>query len=177
MKIILLGLPGAGKGVQGKRLAGLLGVSHVSVGDIVRDLVANDSPSARGIRETFGHEVWSPLPDQLATQVVRQVTAGLHGFVLDGFPRNIRQAQGLEFLGSLDIALFLNASEEVCRTRVLARGRDGDSAEKFEARLAAERERLPELLKHLRLQLPLIEVDADRDTEAVFTSILTLLGG
>lgn len=176
MKILMLGLPGAGKGVQGKKLASILGVSHVSVGDSVRDVLATDSPLAREIRAAFAGRGWQPLPDALAAKVAAQAVSGLPGFVLDGFPRNVRQTELTRGLGPFDVAILLNASEEVCRSRVLARGRDGDNVEKFEARLAAERERLPELVAYVRSQLPLIETDADQNQEVVFHCIRLALG-
>lgn len=176
MKILLLGLPGAGKGVQGKNIASCFGISHVSIGDVVRDVLATDSLLAREIRASFSGARWQPLPDVLAAQVAVHAVSGLQSFVLDGFPRNVRQAELAVCLGSLDVGIFLNASEEECRSRVLARKRDGDSAEKIEARLVAERERLPQLVDYLRSQLPLIEVDADQEPEVVFQSIRSALG-
>lgn len=173
--IILLGLPGAGKGVQGKQLASRLGVPHISIGDIVRELVRVGTPLGHEIAESWKSTTgWAPLADPLATRVVQESVAGLDGFVLDGFPRNVVQAQSVDF--QVDAVIFLDASPEVCRTRVLGRGREGDSAVKFEQRLAAERERLPALLKYIRSHWRLITVDADQMPAAVSASINHHLG-
>jgi adenylate kinase len=175
MKIILLGLPGVGKGAQGKFLADRFGVSHVSIGDVVRELVRGDSSLGREIRELWkSSPVWAPLADDLAITVAQESVRGLDGFVLDGFPRNVVQAKAIDF--TPDVAIVLHASEDVCRARVLGRGRSGDNAEKFEARLAAERERLPELIAFLRSHLRLLDIDADRPPEKVEASILAELG-
>ena len=170
-RILLLGLPGSGKGVQGKRLAERFGITHVSVGDLVREIVLHNSPLSREIKSSFGKK-WSPLPDDLAFKVVSQGIKNLDNFVLDGFPRNVHQAQDLKEIGGAEIAIFLDADEDVCRSRVLARNRDGDSADKFETRLLAERARLPELVEYLKAKIHLITVDANQSEEEVFASIV-----
>lgn len=170
MKVVLSGLPGAGKGTLGVRLAESLGVPHVSVGDEVRWLVAGESELGARLRAWFGQTGgWRPLADDLAYEVVSQRLVGLTGWVLDGFPRNISQAARL---AEVDVVIYLAVSEEVAIQRVLSRQRDGDSLEKLQARLAAERQRLAPLLEHCRSRWLFIEIDATPSPDVVWHNTL-----
>jgi adenylate kinase len=99
--IVLLGGPGSGKGTHGQALAAALGYDHLSSGEHLRDHVRRATPLGRKVREflTDGQLV----PDELATQLVQAVLGGrptARGFVLDGYPRSLAQAEALEGIGS-----------------------------------------------------------------------------
>ena len=94
MRIVLLGAPGSGKGTQGTRLADRLGVAHVSSGDLLRALVAGDTDLGRRVAGfvTAGLLV----PDDLVLEVIGAAVleaARAGGYVLDGFPRTLSQAE------------------------------------------------------------------------------------
>jgi adenylate kinase len=97
-RVLLLGPPGAGKGVLGAFLAERLGVPHISSGQLLRASVEQGDP--HHVAEQVGRG--QVVPDRVAFQVVTQAL-GDDGFILDGFPRNTRQAQELD--------AFLEASE------------------------------------------------------------------
>lgn len=178
MKLLLLGLPGAGKGTVGKTLSVLFSAPHVSIGDRVRDLAREDSPLGERLRQGFAASPgWAPLADDLAVQIAETEVAGLSGWILDGFPRTVLQAQLAPWIDGADAAIHLSVSEATARTRVLGRGREGDADDKFQKRMAAERERLPVLLHHLHSCLRLVTVDADQPVDTVLASILELLKG
>lgn len=97
LKIALFGLPGAGKGTQAERLSKYLGVPHVSTGDMFRALKGQQSPIASLVNEILS--TGKLVPDNLVTEMAferlgRSDTAG--GFILDGFPRTLPQAQALQ---------------------------------------------------------------------------------
>lgn len=99
MRVVLLGPPGAGKGTQAKLLEGQLGVPHVSTGDILRKAVSDKSPIGKKAAQYM--DKGKLVPDNLilelmGKQLSRENCRG--GFVLDGFPRTIPQASGLEEL-------------------------------------------------------------------------------
>ena len=99
MRVVLLGPPGAGKGTQAKLLEGQLGVPHVSTGDILRKAVSDKSPIGKKAAQYM--DKGKLVPDNLilelmGKQLSRENCKG--GFVLDGFPRTIPQASGLEEL-------------------------------------------------------------------------------
>jgi adenylate kinase len=97
VRVIFLGPPGAGKGTQAARLAGHLRVPKISTGDMLRATVAGDTPFGRKVRPTM--EKGNLVPDDLLVALVRERIALAdceRGFVLDGFPRTLPQARGLE---------------------------------------------------------------------------------
>jgi adenylate kinase len=97
VRVIFLGPPGAGKGTQAARLASHLGVPRVSTGDMLREEVARDTPLGRRIHPAMGKG--SLVSDDILVALVRERIAERdcdHGFVLDGFPRTLPQAEGLE---------------------------------------------------------------------------------
>jgi len=97
MRIVMVGPPGAGKGTQAKLLAGRLGVPHISTGDMFRSARAECSPLGKQVSEYLDRG--ELVPDDLTVAVVKRrlsKTDCASGFVLDGFPRSIVQAEELE---------------------------------------------------------------------------------
>lgn len=126
LKTVMLGRQGSGKGTQGTQLAKLLVVPHISVGDVLRD--AARSGSAAGLAAAEVMERGDLVPDDLVVDLVAErlsapdVAGG--GFVLDGFPRTVPQAEALERMlgdGGLDRALVIDVPLEEARERLLAR--------------------------------------------------------
>ena len=118
MRIVLLGLPGVGKGTQGAFLKSDLGVPHVSTGDILRQAVQEGSPLGRRVKGTLesGQLVADELMAELIVERLGRADAR-EGFILDGFPRTKEQVAILDsVLGrlgiTLDGVLLLTADEE-----------------------------------------------------------------
>lgn len=126
MRVILLGAPGAGKGTQGALLAKRHGVARISTGEVLRDAVRQDSPlghEARGFMDAG-----ELVPDDVILGLVREILAyGAHdGFVLDGFPRTLEQADGLrdilaEMGAALDAVVVLTVDNDVLLKRLSGR--------------------------------------------------------
>ncbi|MCG8431933.1 MAG: adenylate kinase [Candidatus Omnitrophica bacterium] len=127
MRLILLGPPGAGKGTQAKTLAQRLSLAHISTGDILRRNVKEGS--ALGIEAKGYMDKGLLVPDEL---VARMLIGAFEkpnvrdGFILDGYPRNLKQAETLdELLGerdmSIDYVIYLDASEQVIVQRLTGR--------------------------------------------------------
>lgn len=127
MRLILLGAPGVGKGTQAKLLKDYFKVPHISTGDILREAVKQDSPLGQKAKSYM--EKGELVPDSLVTQMVierlnQSDTSG--GFILDGFPRNLAQAQSLTDLFkqkniSVDRVLYFTAPEKVIIERLTGR--------------------------------------------------------
>lgn len=124
---MLLGLPGAGKGTQAARLAEVLGVPHVATGDMFREAMAAGTPVGLQVKAVV--EAGAYVPDGLTIALVeerlRQPDCA-PGFVLDGFPRTVGQAEALDRLlgraaARLDRVLLLDVPEAVVLARLTGR--------------------------------------------------------
>jgi len=127
MRIILLGPPGVGKGTQAQKLSREFGVKQFSTGDILRDAIKNNTPLGK---KASSYMVKGELvPDDVMLGLIEGVLFienKLEGFILDGFPRTISQAEGLEKLFKehkieLDAVLLFDADTEIIIKRLSAR--------------------------------------------------------
>jgi adenylate kinase len=99
MRLVLLGPPGAGKGTQAERIAARYGIPHLSTGDMLREAVAAGTEVGRRAKAIMG--AGQLVPDDVMNQLVAERLAqpdAARGFVLDGFPRTLAQAQALDDL-------------------------------------------------------------------------------
>ena len=114
MRIVLLGAPGSGKGTQAKRIAETYKIPHVPLNDLVRAAVADDTPLGRQIRAAM--EARQPITDDMLLGVIQERLSQPDtkaGFILDGFPRNIAQAEALDAIAesigqSLEAAVVID---------------------------------------------------------------------
>jgi len=129
-RILVLGRPGSGKGTQCGRIAERFAVPHISTGDLFRETVARDTPLGRVVRGFM--DAGDLVPDDLVLDVVADrlgPDGAARGFVLDGFPRSIPQAEQLADLldpFALDLALDLVVPADVARLRLATRLVCGD---------------------------------------------------
>jgi len=127
MHIVLFGPPGAGKGTQGDRLASSLGIVHIATGDMLRKAVADQTEL--GLQAKACMDAGKFVPDALVIGLIEATITrpeAANGFLLDGFPRNVAQAESLgEMLAQHDLMLdrvvFLDASEELLVERLCGR--------------------------------------------------------
>jgi len=117
--VILLGPPGSGKGTLAVRLAAKLGLEHLSTGDMLRDEVARGTDLGRRAKDYMDRG--ELVPDQLILDMVAERLAGDRGVLLDGFPRTLAQAKGLEENASVDKALYLELGKDEVVRRLSAR--------------------------------------------------------
>lgn len=123
--IIFLGPPGAGKGTQAKSLADFLGYSFISTGDILRDEVKGDTELGRLAKHYM--EKGELVPDDIMLKMIEKRLKEVEkGFILDGFPRNLPQAEGLEEILKknswyVEKVFFLKVSEEEIIKRLTSR--------------------------------------------------------
>ncbi|KAK8934915.1 hypothetical protein KSP39_PZI014855 [Platanthera zijinensis] len=121
---IFLGCPGVGKGTYASRLSQLLGVPHIATGDLVRNELASSSPQARQLADITNQgklvsdEVIMTL---LSKRLQQQEANGESGFILDGFPRTIRQAEIFEGVTDVDLVVNLKLREDVLLEKCLGR--------------------------------------------------------
>jgi adenylate kinase len=168
-RVLLLGPPGAGKGTLAPHLSELLGVPHVSSGRLLRASAAEGDPHRIAEQVQRGH----PVPDRVALQVIGAELGS--GFILDGFPRNVRQAAELDRLlegdgRDVQLVLELVVPDEVASARLsrLARmeSRSDDSPDTVAARLVTYRRDAGPLLAHYTGRVR--RVSASGDVDEVF---------
>lgn len=124
--LIFFGPPGAGKGTHAKEISSILNIPHISTGDIFREAVKNETPLGKKVKEYLN--TGRLVPDELVWAVVEErITKDdcKNGFILDGYPRTIPQAEFLDgFLKSTDVipkVIYLKISDELVIRRLSAR--------------------------------------------------------
>jgi adenylate kinase len=182
MRVILLGAPGSGKGTQGEALAKHFKVRHVSTGDLLRAHIAEGTELGKlAVPYVQRGEL---VPDELMLQVAGAAVgeaAREGGYVLDGFPRTLAQAErAYELAGPADVTadavVYLAVPDDVVRERLAARAVDGrvddSDPEVIERRLQVFHEETEPLLDFYRNRNILVTVDAARPPVDVTTSML-----
>jgi len=119
MRIVLLGAPGAGKGTQAKFISDKYGVPHLSTGDMLRDAVRRMTPE--GIKAEEYMNSGRLVPDDVVLSIVEKRIRESNGFLLDGFPRTIPQAQALEKITPLDAVIDIEVDFNVLLQRLTGR--------------------------------------------------------
>lgn len=154
MNLIFLGAPGSGKGTQAGSLVTQFGLAHVSTGDILRAAVANKT--ALGLEAHSFMSAGKLVPDAVVIGIIGERLLQpdcANGFLLDGFPRTVPQAEALaqilDTLGKqLSRVIYLEVGEEELFKRLLARGRSDDSAETVRERLTVYQNQTAPLIEH-----------------------------
>jgi adenylate kinase len=178
LRLLLVGAPGSGKGTQGKALASLYGIEHISSGEVLRIEVRAGTPLGREVAafQRRGDLVPDAVVFDLVIPVVAAATAR-GGYILDGFPRTVSQALQAADVArrldlSLDAAIYLNVPDEVLLQRLLARARPDDSAEVIKHRIEVFAETTHPLIDYYREQRGiLMEVDGNQPAEAITAEI------
>ncbi|NNG35222.1 adenylate kinase [Nakamurella aerolata] len=158
MRAMIIGPQGAGKGTQATRICGELGIPHISTGDLFRANIAGGTELGK-LAQSYT-DAGKLVPDDVTQAMVADRLAQPdtdNGFLLDGFPRNLKQAEWLSTLLAergtpIERVLLLTAPDEVLMERMLARGRADDTEEAIQQRLD---------IYHAET-LPLVEYYGDR---------------
>lgn len=179
MRLLFVGPPGAGKGTQAQRVAERLGIAHVSTGDMFRAL---DPASELGERVKSIMESGGYVSDDIVIEMLQGRLAlpdAAAGYILDGFPRTLPQADSLDaFLGDdgLDAVVLFEVDEEEVVERMLARGRADDSEETIRTRLEVYRRQTEPLIDLYDRRHIVKRVDAVGTIESITERVLDALG-
>ena len=185
MNLLVLGPQGSGKGTQASRLADERGIPHVSTGEMFRAAIAADTDLGRLVEPllTSGELV----PDALTVALIRQRLSepdAAEGFVLDGFPRNLTQAEALDSMlaeigRDLDLVLFFDLdygiSIERLHHRAVEEGREDDTPDAIARRLELYNEQTLPLVELYRATGRLVPIHAERTIDEVATEIAEAL--
>ena len=122
MNIILLGAPGAGKGTQASKIAERYAVPHISTGDIFRENIKNETPI--GVIAKHYIDQGHLVPDDIACEIVEErldQSDCKNGFMLDGFPRTIAQAEALDRFKTIDLVINIDVDFSLLLDRLCGR--------------------------------------------------------
>ena len=122
MNIIFLGPPGAGKGTQAQRICSALNIPQISTGDILRRAVKEGTPVGLKAKEFM--DAGQLVPDQVIIEIARERMAQedcKNGYILDGFPRTVPQAEALETIANIDVVIELDVDDQVLINRLSGR--------------------------------------------------------
>ena len=181
LNLLILGPQGAGKGTQAKRIAEEYGVPHIATGDILRAAIAQGTEL--GLRVKPIVESGRLVSDELMVDLIRERLAAEDtdaGFVLDGFPRTLAQAEALDtMMGGIGrtfaAVLALQVPDEIARERMLGRaqkeGRTDDTPEAIDRRLELYHRETEPLLEYYRTRGRFVPIHGDRTEGEVFAEI------
>ncbi len=207
MNIIFLGPPGAGKGTQAQRICSALNIPQISTGDILRRAIKEKTPT--GLKAKSYIDAGQLVPDDVIIDIVRDRLAqddAKNGYILDGFPRTVPQAEALEGIAEINAVVDLDVADEklierlsgrrVClkcgatyhvsrlggETKCASCGetlvqRADDKAETVLNRLTVYHNQTAPLVDFYRGKGLLRVIDGDQDMETIFESIMAIVKG
>ncbi len=185
MNILVLGPQGSGKGTQAKRISAKHGVPHISAGDMFRSAIASHTELGLEVEPILASG--ELVPDELTIAMIRDRLScddSSAGFVLDGFPRTLAQAEALdEMLDAigrpLRLVLFFDLDDDTALTRMRGRaseeGRSDDSLDVITRRLVIYHEQTEPVVHRYRSAGTLVPLDAARSADEVFGEISVAL--
>lgn len=183
IRVVFLGPPGAGKGTQAIRIAEKYNVPHISTGDILRAAVKEGTELGKLAKSYMDRG--ELVPDEVIIGIIRerlsQPDVRERGFILDGFPRTLRQAEALDRMLAelnmpLDRVIYLNVDDEEIVRRLLARGRADDTEEVIRNRLKVYREQTAPLIDYYSEKCLLAEIYGVGEIEEITRKIEEALG-
>lgn len=179
MRLVLLGPPGAGKGTQAQLLSDALNIPHISTGDLFRSNISQGTDLGKQAQEYM--DAGKLVPTEVTANMVRDRLSqpdAAEGFLLDGFPRTIEQADLLEAMlkdmdVELDAVINYQVSEDVVVERMLSRGRNDDNESTIRTRLQVYREETAPLIDYYEGRL--LNIDAEGSVEDISETTLSAL--
>jgi adenylate kinase len=185
LNILLLGPQGSGKGTQAKLISAHYGIPHVATGDMLREAIAEGTELGHLVEPIL--ERGDLVPDDLMISLIRERLSrddAAEGFVLDGFPRTMKQAEALDTMlreigRELTIVFELKLADDECVARLVRRaqleGRADDTPEAIRRRLEIYHRETEPLVEHYRATGNLVVIHADRSIPEVFSEIQAAL--
>ena len=205
MKLILLGAPGSGKGTQAAYISDKYDLPHISTGDLFRDNIKNQTPLGLKVKEIM--DTGNLCPDDLTVELVKDRLKEKdceNGYLLDGFPRNLFQAQALDKISAPDKVVNLDVDLNKIEHRITGRRscskcknsfhvdfigdtekcpdcggelviRKDDNKETVKERLTVYANQTAPLVEYYSKQGKLFNVDGDKSIDGVFAEIVKVL--
>jgi len=166
-KIIMIGGPGSGKSTYSEIITRKLNIPHIYTGDMMRALAKTNTPDGQKVKDLLSKGQFAPL-DIVINAVKDRVSKpdAQKGYVFDGFPRNVEQAERMEEEGiEYDYVVNLVVSEEEIIKRLTARGREDDKPEIIKKRLAVYEKETRPLLDYYKNEIINIKAEGGEPEE------------
>ncbi len=187
MNLILFGPPGAGKGTQARRLVEERGYVQLSTGDMLRAAKASGSDLGQKVAAIM--DAGALVSDAIVNELIEDAldrNVGAPGFIFDGFPRTVAQAEALDALlasrgGAIDIVVRLEVDNDALIARITKRfneqGRADDNPESFKVRLKAYTDQTAPLVPHYLAQGKMVGIDGMRSMDEVGAAVAAAIAG
>ncbi len=207
MNVIFLGPPGAGKGTQAQRVCAEMNIPQISTGDILRRAMKEGTPT--GLKAKAFVEAGKLVPDDVIIDIVKERLAMddcQNGYILDGFPRTVPQAEALDTIANIDVVIDLDVPDEALIARLSGRRvclncgatyhvstlngetkcatcgepliqRDDDKAETVLNRLNVYHSQTAPLVDFYQKKGNLKLIDGAQDKDTIFNAILAIMKG
>lgn len=174
MKIILIGIQGSGKSTQGNLLSEKLSLPYLSTGHIFREIAKEKTPFGRYVKETLNAGVL--IPDDKTLEIVTDYLGRdeyKSGYILDGFPRTVKQAE--QFNEKIDHVIYLNVSDREALWRLSYREdeREDETLLALRKRIELFHELTEPVLDFYREKELLIEIDGEKEIEEINDEIMS----
>ena len=185
LDLLLLGPPGAGKGTQAKRISAERGIPQIATGDMLRAAMANGTELGQRVKPIYDRG--DLVPDDLMIEIIRERLSEedtAAGFILDGFPRTIPQAEALDAMlqelgRRLSCVLEFQLDPDDAFKRLVGRGeqeqRTDDQPETIRHRLQVYAAQAEQLIAYYLAQGILVGLDAGRSVDAVYAEVEQVL--
>ena len=178
MKIILIGIQGSGKSTQGMLLQKKFGLPYLASGHIFRQLAKEDTETGKYIKEIMNAGYL--IPDEKTLDIVSDYlnrTDYKNGYILDGFPRTVKQAEAFD--QGADKVIYLRVSDEEAKKRIAIRvnedNRQDETDEAIKKRIESFHKFTEPVLEHYRTKNLLIEVNGEQSIEDIHKDIMKKL--
>jgi adenylate kinase len=178
MKIILIGIQGSGKSTQGNLLSEKLGIPYLSSGHIFREMAKEKTPLGRYIKETI--TAGFLISDEKTLEIVQEYLGRdeyKKGYILDGFPRTVPQAERFE--NGIKAAIYLKVSDKEALWRLAGRddeNREDDTLHAIKKRIALFHEKTEPVIEYYRAKGVVHEIDGEKSIEDIHSEILEKIG-
>ncbi|MBP9819501.1 nucleoside monophosphate kinase [Candidatus Woesebacteria bacterium] len=173
MKLVLIGIQGAGKSTQGNMLSEKYDIPYLSSGHIFREMAKEKTKLGRWLKETLN--AGALVPDETTLEVVLtylQKPEYTKGYILDGFPRTVPQAEA--FNGSIDKVVFMEVSDKEALWRIAGRvsDRQDETLQAIRNRIELFHEHTEPVVQYYEKIGKLVRVDGEQEVEKVFADIV-----
>lgn len=174
MKLILIGIQGAGKSTQGNLLRDTLGVPYLSTGHIFREMAKEKTPLGRHIKETMNSGFL--ISDEKTLEIVESYLSRpeyAKGYVMDGFPRTVAQAE--KFHNGINKVIYLKVSDREALWRIAGRdseGREDETLPAIKQRIQLFHELTEPVIGYYREKGQLLEIDGEKGIDEIHKEIM-----